>query len=62
MAELGPGSAFGEIALLTGAPRTATAICHQNVDLAVLKRESYNRILSFIKMLLLILFPFIISK
>jgi cAMP-dependent protein kinase regulator len=46
VSDLGPGESFGEIALLNDAPRTANIKCKSNVDLAVLSREKYTKILS----------------
>jgi zinc transporter ZupT len=39
---LGPGSVLGEIALLTGAPRTATATAHGPVKTLTLRKEDFD--------------------
>ncbi|MEX2650462.1 MAG: FAD-dependent oxidoreductase [Alphaproteobacteria bacterium] len=41
LARLGPGECFGEMALLTNAPRTATARCATPVDVLVLPRDQF---------------------
>ena len=46
LAELGPGQAFGEMALLSGASRTATIRTTVATDLLVIKREDFNRLMS----------------
>ena len=46
LAELGPGQAFGEMALLSGAPRTATIQTAVATDLLVIKREDFNWLMS----------------
>lgn len=42
---IGPGGYFGELALLDGAPRSATAVGHGPVTTAVLHREAFERLL-----------------
>jgi CRP-like cAMP-binding protein len=46
LAELGPGQAFGEMALLSGAPRTATIQAAVATDLLVIKRDDFNWLMS----------------
>ena len=46
LAELGPGQAFGEMALLSGAPRTATIQTAVATDLLVIKREDFDWLMS----------------
>lgn len=41
---LGGGSVLGEIALLTGAPRIATAICRKRSHVLVLLKEDFDRV------------------
>jgi CRP-like cAMP-binding protein len=41
LAELGPGSMFGEIALLDGGPRTATARARTDAEVLVLERSAF---------------------
>ena len=45
LAELGPGAYFGEGALLSGAPRSATAITSGSATLYALERSDFDRIL-----------------
>jgi CRP/FNR family cyclic AMP-dependent transcriptional regulator len=45
LAEMGPGSFFGEISLLDGGPRTANVRAETAVDLLVLKRETFVQFL-----------------
>jgi len=42
---IGPGGFFGELALLDGAPRSATAVGHGAVTAAVLQREAFERLM-----------------
>jgi zinc transporter ZupT len=44
LAELGPGQAFGEMALLSGGPRTATVRSVGEVDLLEISREDFQRL------------------
>jgi cAMP-dependent protein kinase regulator len=46
LANLGEGEFFGEIALLTGKPRTATILTNSASDLLELTREDYDHIVS----------------
>jgi 2-polyprenyl-3-methyl-5-hydroxy-6-metoxy-1,4-benzoquinol methylase len=45
LATLGPGSFFGETALLTGGPRTATVKADTPLRLAVFDRDAFDRLL-----------------
>jgi CRP/FNR family transcriptional regulator, cyclic AMP receptor protein len=45
VATLGPGAAFGELALLEDAPRNATVIAETDMELAVLARREFAAIL-----------------
>lgn len=45
VAELGPGSIFGEMGLMTGEPRTATVVATRETDCLRLDRESFHDIL-----------------
>ena len=42
LAELGPGSFFGELALLDGGPRTATVVADTDMTLLVLSRTEFK--------------------
>ena len=42
------GESFGELALIDNKPRAATIICKENCHLAVLEKNHFNKILSFI--------------
>ena len=46
LAELGPGQAFGEMALLSGASRTATIRATVPTDLLEIRREDFIRLMS----------------
>lgn len=46
IAELGPGSAVGEMALLTGHPRTATIRALKDSDLIVISKEDFDRLIA----------------
>jgi CRP/FNR family transcriptional regulator/CRP/FNR family cyclic AMP-dependent transcriptional regulator len=41
---IGPGGFFGELALLDGAPRSATAVALDAVEALVLRREAFDRL------------------
>ena len=45
LAELGPGQMFGEMALLTGKPRTASVVALQPTSCAVLERAAFDSVL-----------------
>jgi CRP-like cAMP-binding protein len=42
---LGPGDFFGEVALLTGAPRNATVIAREPVEVLTLAKEHFDQAL-----------------
>lgn len=44
--QLGAGDYFGEIALVEGGPRTATVTAHGAVEVLVVKRQAFQRLLS----------------
>ena len=44
LATLGPGGFFGELALLDGAPRSATAVALDPVEASVLRRDAFDRL------------------
>jgi hypothetical protein len=46
LAELGPGEFFGEVAVLTGRPRTATIIAKEAVTVIEISRENLERIVA----------------
>jgi CRP-like cAMP-binding protein len=46
LAELGPGQAFGEMALLSGGPRTATVRAVGEVDLLMIGREDFEQLVA----------------
>jgi zinc transporter ZupT len=46
LAELGPGQAFGEMALLSGGPRTATVRTLGEVDLMEIGREDFEQLVA----------------
>jgi len=45
LAELGPGDGFGEIALLTGTPRNASAVAVEETVLTIVPKELFDQIL-----------------
>src|SRR5688572_6804422 len=45
LAELGTGQMFGEMALITGKPRTASVMAIEHTSCAVLEREDFERAL-----------------
>src|SRR3974390_901768 len=45
LATLGPGSFFGELALLDGGKRTATVVADTPMELLVLSRTEFNKLL-----------------
>lgn len=45
IATLGPGDFFGELALLDGAERSATAIAHQATTTHVLRRDAFGQLI-----------------
>ena len=46
MAQLGPGAAFGEMGLLSGAPRTATIRCAKDSELLEIGRDDFNEMIA----------------
>ena len=44
LAELGPGDFFGEVAVLTGRPRTATILAKEPVTVIEITREDLERV------------------
>ncbi len=44
LAHLGPGSFFGELALLDGGPRTATVVADTDMNLLVFSRQEFSRL------------------
>jgi CRP-like cAMP-binding protein len=46
IATLGPGAAFGEMALLSGAPRTATVRAETDADLLRIDKEEFDRLIA----------------
>ncbi|QLA16419.1 cyclic nucleotide-binding domain-containing protein [Desulfolutivibrio sulfoxidireducens] len=44
LVRLGPGRAFGEMALVEGRPRSATALAAEDTRLLVLSREAFDRL------------------
>jgi len=47
--ELGPGSLFGEMSLVTGLPRTATLVSPGEVEVLMISREAFTRLLALRK-------------
>lgn len=47
MTTLGPGEAFGEMALLTGEPRSATVIARTAMELYKLKQDHFDNVLTW---------------
>jgi CRP/FNR family transcriptional regulator, cyclic AMP receptor protein len=45
VARMGPGEAFGELALLTDAPRAATVVADTDVLVLCLSRTAFNKVL-----------------
>jgi CRP-like cAMP-binding protein len=45
VAELGPGSYFGELSLLDRAPRNATVVAETDMDLVVLGQRAFDHLL-----------------
>ena len=45
LAELGPGQSFGEMALLTGEPRSATAVATLNTSLLKIDKEHFDELI-----------------
>ncbi|GAB0174423.1 MAG: hypothetical protein HHAS10_03020 [Candidatus Altimarinota bacterium] len=45
LANLGPGSFFGEIALITDEPRTATVVCLEDCELQVFMKDDFITLL-----------------
>ncbi len=46
LAQLGPGQSFGEMALLTGQPRTATAIATKDSSLLRIRKEHFDELMA----------------
>ncbi len=46
LAELGPGEFFGEVAVLTGRPRTATIVARESVTVIEITREDLERVVA----------------
>jgi CRP-like cAMP-binding protein len=46
VAELGPGEFFGELALLSGAPRAATVTAESELEVLVLNRREFRSLLA----------------
>lgn len=44
IASIGPGNSLGEMSLIDGEPRSATAMAHAPVELLVLTAESYEQL------------------
>jgi CRP-like cAMP-binding protein len=45
LAHLGPGQSFGEMALLTGAPRSATAVAEQDTSMLKIEKEHFEELI-----------------
>jgi len=46
VAELGPGDFFGEMALLSKQPRSATVVCREDTELFVILADSFRAVVS----------------
>jgi len=46
LAELGPGDHFGELAILTGAPRNATVVSTTAMELVILDERAFRGLLA----------------
>jgi CRP-like cAMP-binding protein len=46
LATVGPGSAFGELALLSKGPRTATVVALSDMEVAIITRRKLTRVLT----------------
>jgi small-conductance mechanosensitive channel/CRP-like cAMP-binding protein len=44
--DLGPGSLFGEMSLVTGLPRTATILAQEEVELIEISKDAFTKLLS----------------
>ncbi|MEI6207005.1 MAG: cyclic nucleotide-binding domain-containing protein [Desulfuromonadales bacterium] len=44
IASLGPGNSLGEMSLIDGEPRSATAVAHTPIELLILTKEGYERL------------------
>jgi len=62
LAQLGPGSAVGELALLDGAERTASVIAHTPVDALVLTDWKFSALLRARPVVALDILPVVISR
>jgi CRP/FNR family cyclic AMP-dependent transcriptional regulator len=45
LATVGPGAAFGELALLSKGPRTATVVALSDMEVAIITRRKLTRLL-----------------
>jgi small-conductance mechanosensitive channel/CRP-like cAMP-binding protein len=45
--DLGPGSLFGEMSIVTGLPRTATVLAHEEVELLEISKDTFAMLLGF---------------
>ncbi len=43
---LGPGAAFGEVALVSGEPRTATIVADEDAELLLIPKEDFDRLVA----------------
>lgn len=46
LARLGPGSSFGEMALLSGEPRSATVVASEETDLLRIEKEDFDHLIT----------------